>query len=180
MPNINMRYWFKGRLELGCECEFETRGYEIISTATSNYIDYNIEPSITFGIGSYVTINAGYRFWNKLHNLNTVNDKSAQIEDFYSYGPVFTLDMFLVGGFLASLSNSYQQRRYPNFSSYDNSGLSLYSNRNINSLFFYLTWSFAKNWELNAMSMLDYDRDLNLDGGNTKSNLFNFELSYQF
>ncbi len=178
--SVDMDCQFTDRMELNLEFEFEKRNYEMLSTVMPDYTDFNIEPSFGLGIGSVVTLYAGYRFRSKYHNLNTSEDESAQIEDYYSHGPVITLDMYLVGGFLASLSNSYQRRRYPNYSSYDDSGFSLYSNRDIHSLFFYLTWSFTRDWELNVMSMFDYDRETSLENGDTNSILFNFELSYKF
>jgi len=177
---VDVGYQFKNRMELNCEFEFEKRNYGFISTSMPDYTDYNIEPSLAFGIGSFITMNAGYRFRSKQHNLDTTEDLSAQIEDFYSHGPVFTLDMYLEGGFLASVSNSYLLRRYPHYSSYDYSGLSLYSNRDIHSLFFYLNWGITGHWEINVMSMLDYDRDKSLENGDTNSNLVNFKLSYNF
>ena len=177
---VDVRYQFKNRMEIECEFELEKRNYGYLSTSMPNYTDYNIEPSFAFGIGSYLTIKTGYRFRSKRHHLNTTEDSSAQIEDFFSHGPVFTCDIYLAGGFLVSVSNSYLQRRYPHYSSYDYSGLSLYSNRDIHSLFFYLVWSITGNWEVNVMSMLDYDRDKSLDNGDTNSNLLNFNLSYKF
>ncbi len=176
----DLRYTLFGDTRFMLEFEVESRAYETITSSIPDYLDYNVEPGFETGLGDYFTLQLGYRFRNKLHDIGGETDESVQIEDFYSHGPVFTLDIMMMNGFLASISNSYQAQRYPNYTSYDYSGLSLYSNRNINSFFFYLSWDLTSSIEINGMGMIDYDTDQELEGANTISNLLNFELLYKF
>ena len=81
---------------------------------------------------------------------------------------------------MASISNTFEFRRYPNAPAENGTGLSLYSNRNINSHFLFLTWNLTDHWQLNVLSSIDHNDDRNLEGSDSRSNLVNVELSFRF
>lgn len=178
---LAVHYSLDRHLAFRFKTEGERRIYQEFSHATPNYLDVVVEPSFDFNFGLPWTIRLGYQFRNRKHTFpNNVENESPEIEDYYSHGPLISVDVFSTSGFIASLSNSFELRRYPNAPYSDGSGLSLYSNRNINSLFFFMTWNFSPHWELNAMANFDYDKDKNIEGADSRTNLLNFELSYKF
>ena len=177
---LDLGYILYGQTSMKCRFEIESRRYAESVSSMPDYTDYSLEPGVEFNIIDNLTLQAGYRFRNRLHSLDNGQDASVDVEDYYTHGPVFTLDFVMGSGFIASISNSYQLQRYPNYVGYDDSGISLYSNRNINSVFFFLTWNISPAIEFNSMGMLDYDTDQDLAGAKTTSNLLNFELLYKF
>lgn len=178
---LAFRYSLDRHLAFRFKTKGEKRTYQAFSYATPNYLDLVAEPSFDFNFGLPWTVRLGYQFRNRKHTFSShVTDENPEIEDYYSHGPVISVDVFSTGGFIASLSNSFELRRYPNAPYSDGSGLSLYSNRNINSLFFFMTWNLSSHWDLNAMANFDYDQDKNIEGADSRTNLLNFELSYKF
>jgi hypothetical protein len=178
---LSMRYSLTRHFALRFEADLESRSYEHYAVSLPDYLDLMAEPSVSANVGMSLSIKLGYRFRNKHHRFSEQSAaETANIEDFYSHGPVCTVDLFAMSGFIATLSNSFEFRRFPNAPYEDGTGLSLYSNRNINSLFLFLTWNLSDHWEFNAMGNLDYDDDKDLEGSDSRTNLFNIELSYKF
>jgi hypothetical protein len=168
------------RFGLRLEAEVESRHYQYFSTATPDYSDVTVFPSFSLSPAMSWSINFGYRYRNRLHRLNGDNENSVEIEDYFSHGPSLSIDIFTFGGFMASISNTFELRRYPNAPAENGTGLSLYSNRNINSLFLFVTWNLSDHWLLNLFSTIDDDDDRNLEGSDSRSNLVNIELSFKF
>ncbi len=178
---MNLRYSLGQRFAFRLEADLESRTYKHYAAALPNYLDLMVEPSLTANISLPWSVKLGYRLRRRHHSFSAQTaTETANLEDYYSHGPVCTVDIFAAGGFLATLSNSLEFRRFPNAPYEDGAGLSLYSNRNINSLFLFLTWNLSEHWELNGMGNLDYDDDRNLQGSDSRTNLFNIELSYKF
>ena len=165
---------------LGIDCSIESREYEYFSTANPVYLEYLLEPIVSFGLGYSWSIRLGYRYRNRHHWNKEWSTTSAEIENFFSHGPTLSLDIFSNNGFIANISNTFEIRRFPNSQADDGSGLSLYSNRNINTLFLFLSCNLSSHWTVTVMSNLDYDNDRDLDGSDSRYNLVNIELSYKF
>ena len=168
------------RFGLRLEAEVESRHYQYFSTVTPDYSDVTVFPSFSLSPGTTWSINLGYRYRNRIHRLEGDNASSVEIEDYFSHGPFLSIDIFTFGGFMASISNTFEFRRYPNAPAENGTGLSLYSNRNINSLFLFLTWNLTDHWQLNVFSSIDHNDDRNLEGSDSRSNLVNVELSFRF
>ena len=169
------------RLVLRLDGEAEWRRYEVESLSMPDFIDWNIEPTVTFGVMQFWSVKGGFRFREKSHRLGGIeNQEAVQTENFFSYGPVLAIDFFSAFGLIASIGNTYEIRRFPHAPHSDGIGLPMYSDRNINALFLFITWNFSKHWELEIFGSFDYERDRDLQGGDSRSNLFNFELSYKF
>ncbi len=177
----NLRYSLSRRFAFRLEADLESRTYKHYAVALPNYLEWMLEPSLTANVSLPWSIKLGYRLRSRHHSFSTETaTETANLEDYYSHGPVCTVDVFAAGGFLATLSHSFEFRRFPNAPYEDGAGLSLYSNRNIHSLFLFLTWNLSEHWELSGMGNLDYDDDRNLQGSDSRTNLFNIELSYKF
>ena len=71
-------------------------------------------------------------------------------------------------------------RLFPHKPFEEGRGLSLYSNRNLLSLYLFLTWNPSNRWEITLLGNVDFEKDRDLQDLDSWSNLFNFELSYKF
>jgi hypothetical protein len=161
--------------------ELEIRRYETESLSMPDFIDWNVEPTVTITFGQPWSLKAGVRFRQKSHRLDGIeNEEAVRTEDFFSYGPVLAVDFFSSFGLIASIGNTFEIRRFPHAPQSDGIALPMYSNRNINALFLFLTWSLSRRWELEVFGSFDYEHDRDLEGGDSRSNLLNFELSYKF
>lgn len=178
--SANLYSRLSSRLALRLNGQYENRDYLLPSTSTPDYQEYVVEPSLEINVGAPFIARLGFRRQERLHTLDVVTDANPQIEDFVTYGPVLGLDIMAAGGFVASISNNYELRRYPNSPYTDDYGLSFYSDRNINSIFFFVAWNMSLNWTMNLMAHFDHDKDQNVDGSESRTNLFNFELLYKF
>ena len=176
----NIRYTANKRLTLRLDSELQRRKYEHYYFTTPNYYDYSLEPSFEVHPGYPFHVRFGYQYSKFDYYTNGVTTDNPDIEDYIAHGPVVGLDIIAFNGFMASLSNSYEFRRFPNSPLSEESYYSLYSNRNINSLFLYVSWKLSFNWELNVLGHFDYDKEQDHDGNDSRTNLLNFELSYQF
>ena len=160
---------------------FEIRNYRDPSTVIPSYWELIVEPSLTINLGAPCTLRFGYNFKERQHSaFSDRSSKQVEIEDFYSHGPALTIDIFTLGGLVFSLTDIYEFRRYPNSISKGISDFSLYSDRNVNSLFMFLSWNFSQHWELDVIANLDQDTDIKDENGDSRTTLCTLELSYRF
>jgi len=176
----NYRFTTNKHLTLRLDNQVRHRQYEHDYFATPNYYQYSFEPSLEVYPGHPFHVRFGYQYQKFDYYSNEETTSDPDIEDYIAHGPIVGLDVIAFNGFVASLSNSYEFRRYPNSPISEDSYYSLYSNRNINSLFLYLSWNLSNNWELNVLGHFDYDKEQDQEGNDSRTNLLNFELSYRF
>ena len=177
---INFRHTLNKRFIFRFDATFENRNYANFSLITPDYFDYSLQPSFTLHVGLPWSVRAGYFYRNRSHFIDGEKSEAAQIEDYFSHGPVLAFDVIATSGFVATLSNTMEFRRFPNAPQGNGEGISLYSNRTINSIFLFLTWTLSEHWELTCMGNMDYDDDKSLEGTDSRTNLFNVELTYKF
>jgi hypothetical protein len=176
----DVRYVINRRVSFRLDGHLERKKYQEFFEITPHYRDYTIEPSVELNPGLRFHVRLGYQYRKREHYFDDNSQANPDYENFYNYGPILGLDIFAFNGFMASISNSFEMRRFPNSFSQDNSSLSLYSDRNINSIFFFISWDLSPQWYLNVMAHFDYDKYQNYDDADSQTNLFNFELSYKF
>ncbi|MFQ5822429.1 MAG: hypothetical protein ACE5JB_00045 [bacterium] len=192
-------YWeeyFSGNLRLSFSSTFGTefqgsitkRNYQLESATTPDYLLWEVEPEIYFDLGSEWRISAGFfysrqtheKLFNHLAAVTTNADLSIPFEDFYTYGPTFTIEFFRIDGLLFSVRESFFMERYPNFSTRDIQRFNLYSNRNINSIFFFLTWNISPSWNLGVLANMDDDRSQKDTSGDSQNTIVGIEFNYSF
>ncbi len=165
------------------------REYDFLSASSlPDFIDWEVEPELYLKPSVSWRISAGIHYERETHQnlvprLNAVDAESAisiQFEDFYAVGPVLKIDFFNVNGFLLSLQESYLLRRYPNSPTNDVRDFNLFSDRNINSIIFFLNWSINQNWQFNLLANMDDDRSQKDDTGDSRNTIIGLELGYHF
>jgi len=127
-------------------------------------------PNITFRAGYYVDFYIN-------HENATAEDVDAQVENYYSHGPSFSLDYFYQK-FLLNLSNTSRNRVYPKAQDIDN--LTLYSDRNLKSLFLFISWEINPAWEMNLITNYDADHDRENENSDSRSTIFSLEIIRNF
>ncbi|MBN2000872.1 hypothetical protein JW935_25200 [candidate division KSB1 bacterium] len=176
--SCNLRYNLKPAI-LRFDGEYESKNYKHENSVIPNYTDVVLEPSVAFHAGSPLTIKIGYQYRTKMHGSASSDEQETDLEDFFSHGPVFTIDMLVGGGLMASVSNNYYLKRYKDVFE-DEYGLTLYTDKNINSLYFFLTWNPFKHWEFDVLLNYDVEKQEYNNSLDMMSNFINFELSYKF
>lgn len=166
--------WQNLSLHLGLTLNL--RHYRFYAEAMPDYRDLTGELALEYLFFSFGSIKIGYRNRCKHHYFSSPDlQKTAEIEDFYAHAPAVEVDIYL-GRFLLNISNVYEIRRYP--SSPDGS-LSLYSDRDVNTLFLLLSWAISSKWEVNVMANIDNDWARNPYSSDSRSNIINFELLFK-
>lgn len=192
-------YWeeyFKGTIRLAFSATFGTefegaitkRDYQLISAITPDYLLWEVEPEMYFNLSSEWRISAGFFYSRQTHeklaNRLPVAAVDAALsipfEDYYSYGPIFEVEFFRINGLLFSIRESFLIERYPNALTGNVPGFNLYSDRNINSIMFFLTWSISPRWQLGVLANMDDDRSQKDVSGDSQNTIVGIEFNYLF
>lgn len=165
------------------------RDYKFVSEKSlPDYWFWEFEPKIYFNIGQDWRLSVGFHYSEQNHQelADRVSPQaldatlSFPFEDYYRYGPFFTVELFQINGILFSLRESFVLERYPNTRTNNVDSFNLYSDRNINSILFFLTWNLSSNWQLNALANFDNDRSQKDRSGDSKNTLVGLDLNYSF
>jgi len=169
---------FYSKLRLEIENNFNLKSYRIKSSFEPDYIWNYFRPTFYFNFSTQLELGLGYELELK-DNKNTSNDELEVAEQNYrSNGIYASLNFFSSAGIYFSISSSYQWRRYPQ--SITNDLISLYSDRNILSLFFLAFVPISNRLEINAFITYDNDKDIDKEQQNNQSTIFNFGVEYKF
>jgi hypothetical protein len=159
------------------ETSFDSRAFNYFSEAMPNYRDYALEAGFSCTISTFGTVKTGYRFRRREHSFAPgLNQQTAKLEDFYAHAPVVQLDM-VYGRLLFNISEIFEMRRYPHA---PESALSIYANRNVNTLLLLLSWAPSSRWEINVLGNIDDDQARNPQEADSRSNILNFELLFKY
>ena len=138
---------------LGFTGDFEARAYEITGASDTDYIDWNVSPSISWSPVTWLTItlSGNYRHWqNRDRHPNDSRDKS--LENFYEQGGEIYLSWYISQDCSLSLSHKYTERKYPRGETgtypYYSTDYSLVANRHENISTANLYWDITDNWEI--------------------------------
>lgn len=125
-----------------------------------------------------ISLRAGYYVDFYINQGNaTAEDIDAQVENYYSHGPSFSLDYFYQK-FLLNLSNTSRNRIYPKAQDVDD--LTLYADRNLKSLFLFISWEINSAWEMNLITNYDADHDRENENSDSRSTIFSLEIARHF
>ncbi len=154
---------------------------KIYGTPSSLEPDYNwnyLRPAIIWTAASGWEFGLGYEWEWKLHNIQEIEGIDVTEQNYNSNGPYFQLNWFSPSGLYISLNGSYQWRRFPD--SATNDLFSLYSNRNILSVFAVAMIPLHEKLALQVFANYDNDTDIDRDQENSQSIIFTAELQYTF
>lgn len=166
-------------LSLEFNDNFTLRNYENEFSYLRDNFENEIDGNIQFHINPNLTFQAGYFYGENVHRENSNNeDISARVEDYYSHGPTFSLDYFLNQKLLVNISNASRYRIYPNAEDIEN--FTLYSDRNLKSLFIFINWEINTSWQLNLITNYDTDQDQENENSDSRSTIFSFEILHRF
>ncbi len=133
--------------------------------------NYSINAATSFKLGGLYEL-------IQFQGVKNEDDIPPNVENYYAPGIIFSLDYFLFDRIILSVVDTYRWRRYPNAENLNM--LSLFSNRDNNSLFLLLNWQIGAGYQLNLMANYDTERDREIEHSDSKNTLFSMELTKRF
>jgi hypothetical protein len=164
---------------LSGQTDWDFRKYKTPDLTYSNFDYRRINLMMKFYFDVYNSIGIGYIHEQENHSAaNDSEASSVDLEDFYSHGFSFSLDILQLRGLMISLGYSYVLRTYP--SAGDQDILSIYSNRKIHNMQAFGYFPLFRQWQLQFFISYDNDRDRSRENNDNLSTLFNVSLQYHF
>lgn len=167
------------------EGEFTWRQYpaELDNPYTPNFLDLRLNPQFQFKLLANWQASAGYLYLLRRHEREpaaTDAESFLVFEDYFSHGLTLGLDLLSLSGILLSLSNAFEIRTYPNVTSGNLIISNSYSDRNIHSLLFFLSWTLTRRWQLGAFANFDNEISRVREANDSRNTLFSMDLTYSF
>ncbi|MGD9897592.1 MAG: hypothetical protein AB7T22_00565 [Calditrichaceae bacterium] len=143
-----------------------------------DYIQHRFDTVLKKYFNDYFDFQLGYLFETRHHFLRGNAGKVYVDEQNYTGNGIITgIDYSGGNNTFISLSGSYTWRRYPYA---QDAALSIYSDRNVFSLFLIGQIPVAGNIIFNIFASYDNDQDKDWDKNDTRSALFTSEIEYKF
>lgn len=180
---------FNRSVGLDIEATFIRRNYDGDElTSLPDYTFWETEPEIYVELGSDWKISGGFYYGTQIHerlSSDASADRAASafsilFEDYYRFGPTVTVEVFRTDGFILSVKESYLLERYPNSQTNDLADFNLFSDRNINSILLFMTWTIDTRWQVNLIANMDDDRGQKDDTSDSQSTIVGLEIGYAF
>jgi hypothetical protein len=143
-----------------------------------DYLWHYLRPAVIANLTRTLETGLGWEYESKLHSNSLTEDIIIKEQDYFANGLFLLLNYSSHKGSYISLSGSYQMRRYPSSDSEDL--LTLYSNRNILSVYLAAYIPFSQHFYFNTFVTYDNDQDIDLDQQDTQSTIFSAEIGYKF
>lgn len=175
----DLRFGLGASAALRLESDFTSRVYpaEVRDDLAPDFLDLKANPQVQFKLVRDWQASIGYLFLLRQYEAH---NSLLGYADYYAHGFTLGLDLFTTKGFLLSASNAFQVRTYPDVSA-DNLLLSSsYSDRNINSLLLFLSWTFHPNWQLGAFANYDNEISRLKEASDSRNTLFSVDVTYSF
>ncbi len=178
-------------LALRIDGDFVLRQYETPSDSIPDFLGATANPQLQLSLSPSFQIRAGYLYALRVYENDIIQQKnraaaparnSSFYEDYYSHGFTLGLDLIRTDGLLFSINENFEMRTYPNSTASNTSDLGLYSytDRNINSLLLFFSWSFHPRWQANVLANFDNDHSRVDDQSDSRNTLFAIDLGYSF
>ena len=167
--------WQDGRIELNDHLLLKS--YKEKSSLEPDYIWNYFRPLLLQKISQSTEAGFGYELEIKRHREYQDDVNSISDQDYTANGIFSSLNYFSLSGTYLTLYLSYQWRRYPE--SITNEMLSIYSDRNVLSLFIMAYIPFTRNISVNILTTYDNDKDIDIDQRNNQSVIISAELEYK-
>ncbi|KAA3620409.1 MAG: hypothetical protein DWQ05_00260 [Calditrichaeota bacterium] len=165
-----------------------------LSLAIPDYLNFSSNPRFLFTLLGDWQAGVGYLYNMRIYRDNIINSEpvsltdAAQIntplqtevlfDDYYSHGFTLSLELFRMNGFMLSITNQYEERRYPN--SPDVSGRLFNHDTRINSILLFSSWKMGQNIELSTLINFDDEKARDEDVGDMKNTFLSLDFSYTF
>lgn len=179
-------------LALRIDGDFVLRQYETPSDSIPDFLGTTVNPQLQFSLSSSFQIRAGYLYALRVYENDIIQPNRigtsapatnfSFYEDYYSHGFTFGVDLIRTDGLLLSLNENFEMRTYPNSTANNTADLGLfsYTDRNINSLLLFFSWSFRPRWQANVLANFDNDYSRVDDQSDSRNTLFAIDLGYSF
>lgn len=181
---------------------FDVRGdvtllqHSLVSQSAPDYLNVMANPRFLIRFLGDWQLGLGYLYVLRVYDTDIIRTSPTVIdtdqarfsldqsilgyEDYFSHGISISLELFRLGAFMLNLSNNFEYRTYPNSQTTSIDGFPLYSDRQINSTFLFLTWKMHPQLELGIFANYDEDRSRNQEHNDSRNTLFSMELGYTF
>lgn len=179
-------------LALRIDGDFVLRQYETPSDSIPDFLGATVNPQLQFSLSSSFQIRAGYLYALRVYESDIIQPSRVSTsapatnfsfyEDYYSHGFTLGIDLIRTDGLLLSLNENFEMRTYPNSTASNTADLGLfsYTDRNINSLLLFFSWSFRPRWQANVLANFDNDYSRVDDQSDSRNTLFAIDLGYAF
>ena len=154
--------------------------YELFSEASLTDLFYwEWEPQLFLKPGTPWRLGFGAVFGGETYEgaFDDVNDYS--IQDYTSIGPSIEIEFLSVNNIMFTLKETYRFKRYRNGVS-NVAELNSYSDRNVNSVSLFFSWSIDRHWRINAIASIADERLRHSDAGDFTNTVAGVEVSYGF
>lgn len=188
--------YFRGEIKIpfasavGSEIEGSVtrRDYQIVSVNFPDYWLWEIEPRIYVKIGPDWRLAGGVYYSDLSHQklvnrvpVTSVTDATSLLfEDYYMYGPTFLVEFFRINGVIFNMQHSFLWQHYPQSRASNVSNLAIYSDRQIYSVLFFLSWNLTSRWRFSAIANMDDDRSRQDESSDANNTLIGLEINYSF
>jgi len=181
------------KVAIRVEGDFTLRQHEIPNLIVPDFSHTYLNPQLLFKIFRDLEVGVGYMYLLRLNAENIVQQGAVfataagnadadtpKYQDYISNGFTFSIELFKTNGLMLSVNNIYEMRDYPNATTQSHRDMG-YTNKNINTLLFFLAMNLSAKLQLNVLANLDDDRSRESDThSDSKSTLFSVDLSYSF
>ncbi|MFQ5637487.1 MAG: hypothetical protein ACE5IR_05780 [bacterium] len=188
-----LRLPFSDKIGADLKGSITKRDNKIFSASSlPDYWLWEVEPEFYVKLGSEWRVGAGLLYRNqtyeKLHaRLSTVAptanvDQAFSIvfEDYYAFGPTLNIELFRMNGMIFSVHESFLFERHPNAADLTANTVSIYQDRNINSILLFFSWNISRSWRLNVLANMDDERSRRDSENDSQNTLVGLEINYIF
>ena len=175
---LNLDY----HLFAGWHAEFyadaQWRQYERMNSVAQHFADTEIKTSLRWQMSEQLSIATGYLY--EIRRFAKIESAVFQDQDYYSHGIELSVDFLSIQRLSFSLTDTWRWKRYPHSATNDIPDFTLYTDRNVNSLLFFMHYQLTKQFTLQGISNVDFDRDPYDDQSDARSSMFSLELVCNF
>ncbi len=159
-----------------------------------DYLNFSANPRFLFKFWGDWQIGVGYLYNLRVYRENIINPEPRPVtdvaatdiplqtdvlfDDYYSHGISLSLEVFRMDGLMISLTNQYEERRYPNAP--EVSGRLFNHDTSINSILLFSSWAINRNFELSTLINFDDEQARNDEFSDVKNTFLSIDLSYTF
>ena len=177
---------------LRIEGDFVLRQYQTPSDSIPDFLGATVNPQLQLSLSSSLQIRLGYLYALRVYDDNIIQQPRSTAattatvfpfyEDYYSHGFTLGIDLIRTDGLLLSVNENFEMRTYPNATANQFSDLGLYSytDRNINSVLLFFSWTFLPRWQANVLANFDNDYSRVDNQSDSRNTLFSIDLAYSF
>jgi hypothetical protein len=184
----DFRFGMTPSLSFDVRGDVTLRQHKFVSLLTPDYLNVTANPRFLIRFLGDWQLGLGYLYILRVYDTDIIRTTPRVIdsdlarfsldqsilgyEDYFSHGVSISLELFRLGAFMLNLSNNFEYRTYPNSQTTSIDGFPLYSDRQINSTFLFLTWKMYPQLELGIFANYDEDRSRNQENNDSRNTLF--------